>query len=380
MSDDPLHILIIEPDWSVLRLFRLEMTRSLKAAGFKVSICAAGDVEEARAVFAPMGVDCYAVEFRRNDMSIREGLSATLAVARLCRRLKIDVALGTTVKPATFGLLGARLGGVRSLVAMITGLGFAFTEGREPIRRLARAIAIPLFRLSLRKADRIIFLNPDDEATFDALKLMPRSLIRVQVGGSGVDLQRFSPLPVADGPFTFLMVGRLLRDKGVFEFVDAARMVKRDAPDTRFLLVGPLDSNPTAVQPSDVEAWKREGVVTCLGFQSDVKPFLAQAHVFVLPSYREGTPAVALEALASARPVLVTDVPGCREVVRDGVFGRLVQVRNAAALAEGMRWFMARRDRLSDMGTAGRAFCAERFDVHVVNRSIIGAIQATVHK
>jgi glycosyltransferase involved in cell wall biosynthesis len=170
------------------------------------------------------------------------------------------------------------------------------------------------------------------------------------------------------------MIGRLIRDKGVGEYVEAARRVRRANPGARFQLLGALDQNPSAISPRQLEAWREEGAVEYLGTTSDVRPFLARAHVLVLPSYHEGMPRSVLEAMAMGRAVLTTDVPGCRETVEGERNGLLVPARDAGALADGMLKMIADPGRLESMGREGRRIAEERFDVHTVNRTILGAM------
>jgi glycosyltransferase involved in cell wall biosynthesis len=175
-------------------------------------------------------------------------------------------------------------------------------------------------------------------------------------------------------PVRFLLIGRLLRDKGVHEYVEAARRVRRERPEARFELLGPLDSNPSAISAAELDAWIAEGTVEYLGSTEDVRPYLARAHVCVLPSYGEGMPRSVLEAMSMGRAILTTDAPGCRETVEPEGNGLLVPVRDAGALAAGMLRLLAEPDRLDQLGRRSRALAEERFDVHGVNRTILGAM------
>jgi glycosyltransferase involved in cell wall biosynthesis len=200
---------------------------------------------------------------------------------------------------------------------------------------------------------------------------------RQQVGlvnGSGVDLDHYRPSPMPDGPITFLMIARLLRDKGVYEYVEAARQVKRVHPAARFWLLGPFDPNPAAVKPAEVDAWVREGVIDYGGAADDVRPYIAGCHVFVLPSYREGTPRTVLEAMAMGRPVITTDVPGCRETVVDGVNGVLVDARSSSDLARPMISALGSRDGLAQMGSSSRQRAIELFSARSVAATTLQAL------
>lgn len=372
-----MHLFLIGPDWQITARFRTEFVRDALAAGWRVTIAAGGQPGGDADGFRAMGVTCLGLPSRRNRIDPIEDLAMVGEVDRQCRRLKPDVALAFTVKPVTFGLIGAALARVPVRAAMITGAGYALTDGVELKRRIIRLFVSLLYRISLGLSHRVIFQNDDDLADFERLSLISPNLARTRINGSGVDLDRFAQAPLPDGPITFVMVARLLIEKGVREFVDAARQVKARFPDTRFVLVGPMDTNPTAITKAEIDGWVTEGILDYRGPQADVRPFLQDAHVFTLPSYREGTPRSALEALATGRPVLTVDVPGCREVVVDGVTGRMVQVRNSDAVAEAMTWFIANRSRLPEMSRQARADAESRFDVHGVNRTIMSALIET---
>ncbi|NOT40911.1 MAG: glycosyltransferase, partial [Alphaproteobacteria bacterium] len=189
---------------------------------------------------------------------------------------------------------------------------------------------------------------------------------RIVVVPNGVDLDHFRPASMPDGPITFLMTARLLRDKGVYEYVEAARLVKREHPAARFWLLGPFDPNPAAVKPAEVDAWVREGVIDYGGAADDVRPYLAGCHVFVLPSYREGTPRTVLEAMAMGRPVITTDVPGCKETIVNHVNGVLVDARSGSSLARAMISAIEAPDALSQIGRSCRQRAVELFSARTV--------------
>lgn len=369
-----MHLLLVGPDWQITARFRTEFVRDVLAAGWRVTIAAGGEPTADADGFRAMGIACLALPSRRNRIDPLEDLAMVREVARQCRRLKPDAVLAFTVKPVTFGLIGAAIARVPVRAAMITGAGYALMDGAEFKRRIVRLVVSLLYRTSLGLSHRVIFQNDDDLADFERLGLIGPNLSRTRINGSGVDLDRFARAPLPEGPMTFVMVARLLVEKGVREFVNAARQVKARHPDARFVLVGPMDTNPTAITEGEVNAWAVEGVIEYRGAQADVRPFLRDAHVFVLPSYREGTPRSALEALATGRPILTVDVPGCREVVVDGVTGRMVEVRSADAVAQAMAWFVANRDGLPEMSRQARADAESRFDVRGVNRTIMSAL------
>lgn len=285
-----------------------------------------------------------------------------------------DVVLHFTIKPVIYGTLAARSLGV-PVVNTITGLGTAFLRG-GPVQ----AVVERLYRVSQRWPTRIFFQNPDDLGLFVGRGLVPKDRV-ARLPGSGVDLERFAPRhgPTGTAP-VFLLIARLLWDKGVREFAEAARVLRREDPRLRFQLLGPLGvANQTAVSKVDLDRWVSEGLVEFLGETDDVRPWIEQADCVVLPSYREGTPRTLLEAAAMGRPVIATDVPGCREVLTDGVTGLLCRVRDSVDLADKMRQMAGLAPELrAAMGMAGRAKMEWEFDQRIVIDRYLEAIDEAV--
>jgi glycosyltransferase involved in cell wall biosynthesis len=303
-------------------------------------------------------------------------VAALVELISLMRRLRPDIFLGYTIKPVVYGLPAARLAGVPHRFAMITGLGYAFTEGSELKRRIARTVARAAYSASLRVARGVIFQNADDQAYFLRTGLLRDRERAALVAGSGVDLDFYPPTPLPEPPLCFLMIARLLREKGVREFVEAARRVRRKRPDIRFVLVGRLDSNPSAVTAAEVEAWVHEGVLEYRGEVKDVRPEIASCHVFVLPSYYpEGVPRTTLEAMAMGRPILTTDVPGCRDTILNGRNGILIPPRNADALAEAMIRMAGDPSFLATAAEASLALVRERFEVGAVSAAVLKVLE-----
>ena len=290
-------------------------------------------------------------------------------------RLRPAVVLTYTVKPNIYASLAARFTGV-TVINNVSGLGTAFLRGGW-----LGGVVCSLYRVALRRSHRVFFQNEEDRQVFIEKRLVAPARTGL-LPGSGIDLVHFSPLAVEGSSLrngaglVFLMVARLLWDKGVLEFVEAARRVKALFPESRFQLLGFLDvKNQTAVGRSDVEAWVKEGVVEYLGTTDDVRPFLADADCVVLPSYREGTPRSLLEAAAMGRPLLATDVPGCREVVIDGVNGLLCRLRDSVDLAEKMMQMITMpMSALLQMGQESRRLAEMRFDEQIVIRKYLEAI------
>jgi glycosyltransferase involved in cell wall biosynthesis len=357
-----------------LLTFRGPMLRAMAAEGHTVLAIAPEDDARVKAALDEIGVRFATMPLHRAGMNpVRDSL-AVVSLARTLRRFGPDAILVTAAKPVIYGSVAARLAGVPLRAAMITGVGSALGGGSGSRRRVLARLVRLLYSIGLRQAHVVFFQNADDESLFRDLGLVGKRHRLVRIAGSGIDLDAFQPTPLPAGPVTFLMVARLLWDKGVREFVDAARAVHQLRPDVRFQILGPLDPNPSAVASAELDTIRAEGVVEYLGETDDVRPYLAAAHVATLPSYREGTPRSLLEAMAMGRPVLTTDVPGCRETVQPGRNGLTVAARDSQALADGMLELIDQSGRLEAMGLESRRIAEERFDVRVVNRTILGAM------
>ncbi len=282
------------------------------------------------------------------------------------RALKPALVFHYTIKPNIYGSIAAWLAHVPS-IAVTTGLGYVFIQPSRTAR-----IAKALYRFAFRFPREIWFLNQDDFTTFANEHLLARPERGRLLHGEGINLEHFAftPPPRAD-QFTFILIGRLLWDKGIGEYIEAARALRTRYPHARFQLLGPIGvANPSTIARSDIDAWTREGVIEYLGEAHDVRPFIAAASCVVLPSYREGIPRTLLEAAAMGRPIIASDVPGCREVVADGVTGLLCAARDSASLtAQLSQMLNLSAGARHTMGSCGRAKVAAEFDeTHILNR------------
>ena len=285
---------------------------------------------------------------------------------KVFRAVRPDVVHLVTIKPVLLGGLVARLAAVPAVVVAVSGLGFIFiANGAKAVVR--RCLVGGLYRVALGHRNlMVIFQNPDDRASLAKLAHLPDSKVEM-IRGSGVDLTQYTYIPLPPGVPVVLLAARLLADKGVREFVQAARLLKRHGVSARFCLVGSVDpANPASLADAELRQWANEGVVELWGQRSDMPEVLRAAHLVVLPSYREGLPKVLLEAAACGRAVVTTDVPGCRDAIDPGVTGVLVPVRNAAALADGMKGLINDPVRCQAMGNAGRVLAERAFDVRQV--------------
>lgn len=316
------------------------------------------------------GVTPHDIRLGRTGVSPVEDVRTTCALYSLLRNVRPDAVFGYTIKPVIYGSLAGWLARVPRRFAMITGLGYAFTGEASGKRRLIQHFARTLYKVALQRCHRVFYQNPDDQDLFRQLGLQSPNVPSTVVNGSGIDLVHFKSTPLPDGPASFLLIARLLGDKGVREYAAAARKIKQEYPEAIFRLVGNIDSNPDAIKQVELDFWVDEGIVEYLGRLDDVRPAIADSSVIVLPSYREGTPRSVLEGMAMGRAVITTDAPGCRETVKEGYNGFLVPVKSADQLAQAMRRFLTAPSLVSTMGMRSRQMAEDRYDVHKVNRSM----------
>lgn len=355
--------------------FRGALLATMAADGHEVVACAPEDDRDIIDALAGIGVHYRRYTLGRSNLDPLQDLQTVIDLVSLLRAEKPDIVLAYTQKPIIYGGVAAQLAGCRRFYAMVSGLGYVFADDGGGVRKALRRAVSMLYRLAVRRARAIFVFNDEDCA-----ELRRNGVIRVdhnvvRVPGSGVDLTHFAHQPVPSGPPVFLMVARLLRDKGVVEFAEAARQLRSQYPGARFQLLGPTDPNPSGIPMSQVANWVSEGIVEYLGETRDVAPHLARATVFVLPTYyREGLPRSILEALATGRPVITTDTPGCRDTVQPGVNGYLVPVRNVPALTTAMARLLQRPDLADQMGRQSRKLAEARFSVEHVNRLVLATM------
>jgi len=360
-------VLSANSDWNIAN-FRVGLIRGLKQAGYLPVVIAPTDPAAESRMLA-LNVERIPVAIQRAGLNPVADLKLFLEYRRLLKRLNPAAYLGFTIKPNVYGSLAAASLGIPAL-PNVSGLGTAFIRGGA-----LEAFVTRLYRIGFSRAPVVFFQNQEDRQLFVDRRMVRGEQARV-LPGSGVDLDRFAPVALPDSPPVFLLIGRLLRDKGVVEFVEAARMVRTTIPEARFQLLGPIDEgNRTSVRCTELESWAAEGIIEYLGTTDDVRPFVAAASAIVLPSYREGLPRSLLEAAAMARPLIATDAPGCRDVVEDGVNGYLCSVRDAGSLVDAMRRLaeLPSSDRV-EMGRSARAKVQERFSEKFVVDAYLDAL------
>lgn len=352
-------VLTVNAAWNIWN-FRRALVAALLAEDHQVTILAPED--DSVAQLRSLGAGFRPLAISAKGLNPLEAPGLYRAYGAAFRALRPDCVLGFTIKPNLFGAMAARAQHI-PFIPNVTGLGTAFLSGG-----LLQFVAERLYIRAFRGLPVVFFQNADDRDLFAARGLVTPAQARL-LPGSGIDTDHFAPAPLPDGPPVFLMIARLLRDKGVREYVDAARAIRATHPQAEFRLLGAVGAaNRSAIGRAELDGWCREGIITYLGTAPDVRPAIAEAHCVVLPSYREGAPRTLIEAAAMARPLITCDVPGCRAVVEDGRTGLLCAPRDADALAAAfMRFLALPAAEQAAMGAAGRAKMVAQYDQrHVI--------------
>ena len=371
--------------------FRGKLIESIIGNGNEVVTCAGEYHEKTVNWLKSLGADHVSIRFQRSGLNPFQDFLFFLRLFKVIRKERPDIIITYTSKPVIYGSLAARLAGVPRICSMITGIGVALQEdsgaGSRPLRRLAAL----MYRFSLRYNHLVFFQNQDDFALFKRLRIVEKQAKCVLINGSGVDLSYFQSCRLSGEHAHFLLISRLLRQKGIAEYHQAARILRERYPDAVFSLLGPFDRNRVSMTREEVDSWVKEGAIQYHGVDDDVRPLIEACNTFVLPSYNpEGQPRAVLEAMAMGRPVITTDTPGCRETVEltekgraqkvgretvmEGRNGFLVQPRNVEALVSAMERLIESRDLREKMGREGRRIAEEKYDVHKVNRVILEAL------
>lgn len=365
-------LLFANTDWYIYN-FRLSLAKELRGQGYEVVLLSPpGDFQER---LQANGFQWIPFPLSRQGINPFNELQTIWRLLRLYQRVKPDVVHHFTIKPVIYGSLAAHLLRIPGIINSITGLGHLFIDP-APLTRMLRGLAKMLYRISLRRT-QVIFENPEDRDIFIQNRLLLPKQSHL-ILGTGVDVDKFHPTPKnADTPLV-LFSSRLLATKGLFEFIEAARILKQKGINARLAIAGTADpGNPASIPQGKIDTWKQSGLVEWWGWQDDMPSALAKTDIFCLPSYREGVPNALLEACASGLPVITTDVPGCRDVVKHGVNGLLVPVQNATGLADALETLIINPDLRQKMGVAGREIAVNLFSQTKVNAETL-AVYKTV--
>lgn len=359
----PKLLFLVTEDWYFWS-HRLPVARAARAQGFDVVI--ATHVQDHGELIRREGFKLIPIRLRRRSKNPLQELLSLMELIRIYRREQPHIVHHVAMKPVLYGSISARLTGIPSIVNALAGLGYVFIS-TEKLAVLLRPVIKPLLRIILNvPGGRLILQNPDDCALFVEKGLSKKDQI-IMIRGSGVDTEQFVPRPEREGIPVVMLVSRMLWDKGVGEFVHAAKDLRARDIRARFVLVGRTDTdNPASIPVPILKEWHDSGVIEWWGNREDMPEVFSQAHIVVLPSYREGLPKVLLEAAACGRPLVATDVPGCREVVRNGDNGFLVPLRDAGALADSLLCLITDSNLRQKMGARGRQIVLQNFSEEMV--------------
>lgn len=355
-------LFIVNVDWFFVS-HRLPIALEALKSGYEVHIaCQFTDKFD---YLSSLGFKLYPLTLSRSGTSLRSELATILEIFKLSKRINPDVVHMVTIKPVIYGGIVSRILRVKQRVASISGLGYVFIAQGLKYKFLRRAVAL-LYRLALRRCDTdVIFQNPNDRDLFIYLGII-RSEQATMIRGSGVDLSGYAVKPEPEQKPVVMFVARLLVDKGVYEFVDAARYFQKQDYPVRMVLVGDVDENPKSVKQHELTQWVAEGHLEYWGYTKEVAETMAKANIVVLPSYREGLPKCLIEAAACGRAVITTDVPGCRDAITPDVTGVLIPVKSSEALVTAIRDLVENKERRKQMGKQGRLLAEQAFDIKTV--------------
>ncbi|MDB0010609.1 glycosyltransferase family 4 protein [Gammaproteobacteria bacterium] len=313
------------------------------------------------------------ISINRVSLNPITSLKYIFSLSKILKLENPDYVLLYTSKIVIFGSIASKIAKIKKVCSTITGLGYVFASNSLKARALL-ILLHKLYKVALGFNSKVFFQNSDDRNYFLKNKLVDKHK-SILINGSGVNINEFKPAAKLDKRYIFLMIARIIPEKGVYEFVNAARIVKEKYPNVIFQLLGPLESESPSILPQEVSCWHEDGVIEYISEKADVKPFIANCNTFVLPSYREGTPKSVLEAMAMGKPIIACDVPGCREPVIDGVNGYLVPPRNSKLLAESMISLHEDDDFVKIAGVKSLGIIRDKYDVRKVNNFFMQVLE-----
>ena len=379
-------VLIFSNRSSSLIGFRYKLLKSLVASGIDVYAVAPADIRNIFEKMSEIGVKYEPLDYSKSSINPFKELGVIFAIMSIIKREVPDVMFSFMTKPVIYGSIAAKLCGVKHIQSMIEGLGYMFI-GRTIKQRILKYIALVLYWIALKCTNRVYFLNNDDKQYFEKYLVSPKKTKRIF--GIGIDLEKFFPVEHSKGNLMFLFVGRLLVDKGIKEFIEAAKIVSAKYSQARFVIVGGADENPASLSSEEIAEYAKTTAIKFVGIQADVRPYLMECSALVLPSYREGMPVSPMEAMASSRAVILTDVPGCRELiirkfpsdildngVLEGRNGYMVEKGNSQAIAKAMIDLIENPCKIEAMGREGRKFAEQFLDCNKINKILVDDIMS----
>lgn len=361
-------IAVLSSHTSSLFWFRMDMMRDFIENGHTVIAFGSEPEAEWKKKFEEYNIEYRQLYVERNGMNPLKDLKTFRLLYTFMKKERPDKVFAYQAKTVVYGSIAAKLNGVTEVYPLIAGLGSIF-RGEGFKNKIVKTIMKIEYWAACKCSKKVFFQNQDDKNEFIQNGLV-KDKKTVIINGSGVDLEKFKPTQFPEEP-AFLYIGRLIKDKGVMEYLQACKEIKDRHPMVRCLLVGPFDSNPSALKPDELRPYIDKGVIEYFGEQSDVRPFISQCSTYVLPSYHEGTPKTVLEAMAMGRSIITSDAPGCRETVVEGLNGYLVNVKDIEGIKTKMEYLISNPEICKNMGQESEKIARDKYDVKVVNQSII---------
>jgi glycosyltransferase involved in cell wall biosynthesis len=361
-------IVVLSSHTSSLFWFRMDMMKDFIKSGHSVIALGPEPEENWTFRFEKSGIDYKQLFVERNGTNPLSDLKTYREIYRFLKEEKPDKVFAYQAKTVIYGCLASKANRISEVYPLIAGLGSIF-RGVGLKNQIIKQIMKIQYRAACKASKRVFFQNVDDKNEFVSNGLVEDEKTKI-LNGSGVNLERFKPEPLPDKP-AFLFIGRLIKDKGVLEYMQACKLIKSEYPEVRCMLVGPYDSNPSALRPDEMKPFLDQQVIEYFGEQIDVRPFLKLCSTFVLPSYHEGTPKTVLEAMATGRSIITSDAPGCRETVTDGLNGYLVKTKDIQGLYKKMKVLIENPELSKSMAQKSIELARDKYDVVLVNKSIM---------
>lgn len=351
--------------------FRLDMMKDFINKGHTVIAFGSESEAEWKEKFIEHGIEYKQFYVERNGVNPINDIKTLFSLYNYLKKEKPDKIFAYQAKTVVYGSIAAKLNAIHEVYPLVAGLGSIF-RGKGFKNRVIKTIMKFEYRIASKYSKKVFFQNEDDKNEFIQNGLIKENKT-VIINGSGVNLEIFKPTPLPQEP-AFLFIGRLIRDKGILEYLEACKNIKTKYPKVRCLLVGPFDTNPSSLRREELNPYIKNGIIEYFGEQTDVRPYISQSSVFVLPSYHEGTPKTVLEAMAMGRPIITTDAPGCRETVIDGINGYLVKVKDIQSLVDRMDYLISNYDMCKKMGKESIKIAKNKYDVKLINQSIMSVM------
>lgn len=361
-------IAVLSSHTSSLFWFRMDMMKDFIKKGHTVIALGSEPEADWKRKFEEYNIDYRQLYVERNGMNPLKDFRTLRTLNKFMKKERPDKVFAYQAKTVIYGSIAAKINGISDVYPLVAGLGSVF-RGKGFKNQIVKTVMKVEYWVACKFSKKVFFQNHDDKNEFISNGLI-KDEKAVIINGSGVNLEKFKPTSIPHEP-AFLFIGRLIKDKGIMEYLEACKRVKAKYPKTRCLLVGPFDSNPSALNSEELKPYIESGIIEYFGEQVDVRPFIAQCSTYLLPSYHEGTPKTVLEAMAMGRSIITSDAPGCRETVIDGLNGYLVKVKDITELTNKMEYLISNREICNSMGKESAKIARGKYDVKIVNHSIM---------